>query len=111
MIDLMTTKDIVAELLEEDPRTRDSDDILYLQIIRRNGLSGVSVDHFFQNRKSMGIPPFESVRRARQKVQEENPELCGKNKEQREEAQKAYYEFALTDGGDGHGKKAKIRKS
>jgi hypothetical protein len=42
----------------------------------------------------MGIPPFETVRRARQKAQAENPELKGTKVEARREAEEKYLEFA-----------------
>lgn len=94
MKDIYQVKMTVEEILETKPRTRDDDDLLYLEIIRRAGLSGVSVDHFLQNRSAMGIPPFESVRRSRQKVQAEHPELKGTRVEERKEAEDVYYNFA-----------------
>ena len=87
-------KSDIERLLEAKKELRDDDDLLYLEIIREHGKSGVSVDHFLQNRKSMGIPPFETVRRARQKAQAENPELKGTKVESRREAEEKYLEFA-----------------
>lgn len=94
MNDIYKVKDIVETLLETKPMTRDDDDLLYLEIIRNAGVSGVSVDHFLQNRRAMEIPPFESVRRARQKVQAEHPELKGTRVEERKEAEEVFYDFA-----------------
>lgn len=45
----------------------------------------------------MGVPPFETVRRARQHAQAKNPELAANDTVQqyRRENEAAYYAFAL----------------
>lgn len=95
MSDLYVVKDLVATILDEMPQTRDDDDLLYLEVIKRSGMdTGCSIHHFFINRKNHNIPAFESVRRSRQKVQAEYPELKGNRVEDRKEAEQAYYDFA-----------------
>ena len=90
----------VEDILREYPPSRDDDDLLYLEIIREydESLLGTSVGHFFRNRKTLGIPTFETVRRSRQKIQAENPELKGKRAIEREEAEESYRAFARSDG-------------
>lgn len=82
--ELKKTKAIVENLLRNDPQTRNSDSFLYIRVIETiarvkygNSLSvlSMSVSSFLMNHRSMGFPPFESVRRSRQKIQQENPEL------------------------------------
>ena len=79
MKNILRTSEIVKELLIEDEKTRDSDDYLYLKVCER--INAAALDKplwfFLANRRTFSIPPFESVRRSRQKLQEHNPELCG----------------------------------
>ena len=75
----MRTSKIVRELLEREPRTRSSDDFLYLKVCERFNKSVLDKPFWYviANRKELEVPPFESVRRARQKLQEHHPELAG----------------------------------
>ena len=76
--ELKNTTELVKELLRTQPATRNSDDILYISVCRC--INPIAINLSFADvllkRKEWGIPPFESVRRARQKVQAENPELA-----------------------------------
>lgn len=79
---LNNTKIIVQSLLETDRKTRNSDSYLYLRIIQiiadEKGiyLENISVPFFLENMRELGFPPFETVRRTRQKLQAENPLLA-----------------------------------
>lgn len=63
-------KELVKSELETDPRTRDSDKFLIWKIMIANGIH-IHYDKF------MALPCFESITRARRKIQEQNPELEG----------------------------------
>jgi hypothetical protein len=73
------TSDIVKDILENCPDARNSDDLLYINVCKK--LSPMVCTQPFQTvllmRNELGIPPFESVRRTRQKLQAAYPELCG----------------------------------
>ena len=82
MNDLKTTTQLVKAILEQDERTRNSDSFLYLKVIetvaerKEINLYGISVPMFLVSMKENGFPPFESVRRTRQKVQQHHTELA-----------------------------------
>lgn len=101
---LESTETLVREILEVDEDARNSDNILYLRVLERIAdkkqihLYNFCVPYFFCNMKEYGFPPFETVRRSRQKIQRKFPELRA-NKEvadQREENEEVYREFAKT---------------
>ena len=79
---LNTTKKLVADALEKHPQTRNSDNYLYFIIckgqLEKQGLDieKISLSNALLNRKAFDLPPFESVRRSRQKAQEKNPALA-----------------------------------
>jgi len=83
MDNLKTTTALVKEVLENDKKSRNSDNYLYLQILkiigRDNGIDidSMSIPMFLLNIKEYGFPQFESVRRTRQKLQAAHPELAG----------------------------------
>lgn len=80
---LYQTSKIVKEILENSKRARNSDTYLYLQVLYKVGLikgidvNAMSVTDFLLKRNELGFPCFETVRRARQKIQSEHPELAG----------------------------------
>ena len=82
MNDLKNTTALVKALLEEDKRCRNSDGFLYLKVLsvigKRKGIDidSMSVPYFLLNLHGTAFPPFESVRRARQRIQEHNPHLA-----------------------------------
>ena len=104
MKELNATKQLVTSILERDERARNSDSFLYLRVISyiadKNGidLNRVPVTEFLLNMNTPPIkfPPFESVRRARQKAQAEYPHLaaCDKVAGFRAENQGEYLAFA-----------------
>lgn len=83
MDDLKTTAGLVKDILEKEPKARNSDNYLYLRVLqiigKRNGIDidNMSVIRFFLELKKLGFPAFESVRRTRQKLQHDIPELVG----------------------------------
>ena len=105
MTDLKTTKALVKSILEHDTQCRNSDSLLYLKVLsivaKRKGidLEAVSVPFFLLNLQGTEFPPFESVRRSRQKIQEKCPDLaaCETVKEYRAEQETMYLEFARSE--------------
>lgn len=77
--ELRTTTKLVKEVLTDYPATRNSDDLLYIKVCEC--INPISVCMTFKDmllkRKDWQLPAFETVRRTRQKVQSENPELAG----------------------------------
>ena len=84
IINLRTTKALVKTILEEDQRARNSDNYLYSKVIEYIAeqkqlcppLSDIDILHYLLHMKDYGFPPFESVRRTRQKLQAAFPELA-----------------------------------
>lgn len=88
----------VREALACNPATRNSDSYLYYVIcnakLKANGydISKVTLADALLNREELGLPIYESVRRARQKVQASNPDLAGTDEV---EAMRAIHEEAF----------------
>lgn len=102
-MELKKIKDLVIETLKQGETFRENDDQLYYAIIVKimpeteSGLIGdMPIRSFFTNRKKLGLPSFESVRRSRQKAMEEHPELkpCEKVQEGRRKAEEKFYDFS-----------------
>ena len=97
-MELKTVKKMVEKLLKENLILRGDDDLLFCEICRqiKPETQSMSVCEFFLMRKKMGLPSFESVRRSRQKVQEEHPELkpCERVQESRKRQEEKFYNFA-----------------
>ena len=104
---LKDTTALVRSILEKDKNCRNSDSFLYLKVLtilaNHKGivLDGMTVPYFLTNLHGTAFPPFESVRRARQKLQEKNPHLaaCEEVAGFRAENEAAYREYALSDCG------------
>lgn len=102
MKDLKSTKALVQIILEQDEKARNSDSYLYFRIINTIAsnncidLTKIPVTEFLLNMNLFPFPPFESVRRTRQKVQAECPWLaaCKRVEEARIENEQTYREFA-----------------
>ena len=75
-----TTK-LVKDILQKDERTRNSDSFLYFRVIdtvstaKGLDITKIPVTVYLLKMNEWGFPPFESVRRARQKLQRAFPEL------------------------------------
>jgi len=84
---LKSTAGIVRHILEEQPKTRNSDSLLYLKVLEHVAthneecpdLKRMTVPDFLLNMSEYGFPPFESVRRNRQLVQAKRPDLAASN--------------------------------
>ena len=80
-MNLKKTSDLVHELLINEPACRNSDNILYWRVLQTLGsrkgidVEKMSVPALLFHMKDYGIPPIESVGRARRKIQEQNPEF------------------------------------
>lgn len=104
MNNLKTVSGLVKQILEEDCLSRNSDNQLYLNVLKfyaeRKGisLSSMSVPLFLQEIEKKTFPCFETVRRSRQKVQETYPELGASEKIRslRSKNEKCYREFATS---------------
>ena len=81
--ELRTTTELVKEVLESQPKARNSDNFLYYWVCtiigKRNGIDieHMSMPRFFLHLSEYGFPAFETVRRTRQKLQATYPELAG----------------------------------
>jgi hypothetical protein len=83
MNEIKSVAKLVEKVLINHPEARNSDNYLYYvichDILAKIGLNidKLSLTNALLNRKVFGLPPFETVRRTRQKVQEHHPELRG----------------------------------
>ena len=102
MKDLKSTKALVKSILEADEKARNSDSYLYLKVIKHIAvnygidLHQITIIDFLLNLVGSVFPPFESVRRARQKLQEKFPHLAADPVIElfRAENEEVYREFA-----------------
>ena len=105
MNNLKNTTALVKSILEQDKQCRNSDSFLYLKVLRvlakeKNiTLEFMSIPDFLANYHGTQLPPFESVRRARQKLQAAHPELaaCEKVQEARMENEAEYFRYATSE--------------
>lgn len=96
MKNIKRTSDLVKTILKEEPKARDSFSHLYYMICLKNNpkVLGMTFAQVLMNMKDLKLPPFESVRRSRQKLQAAYPELAGSDEV---EAQKAVNEAIVRD--------------
>lgn len=82
MKNIKKTTALVKAILEQSKQARNSDSVLYLKVLLTVGeqkgidVESMSIPFFLVNLREYGFPPFESVRRARQKIQALHPELA-----------------------------------
>ena len=76
-MNLKRTTDLVKHLLQAVPYTRSNDDILYYEVCKARCKNCLQVPFgiVISNRTAYNLPSYESVSRARRKVQECSPEL------------------------------------
>ena len=104
--ELKNTKALVKHILEEDQKARNSDSYLYLKVIehiaeqRGFNLWDLKVPYFLKYMAVYGFPAFETVRRTRQKLQAEYPELSASRKvaAERDKNEEAFRDFAREGG-------------
>lgn len=87
------THNIVLNLLQNFPALRDNDDLLYAEVIESRGFGSFPASELMKKRSTLNLPPYETVRRARAKIQSEHPELRGKNYGKRREAEDIYLDY------------------
>lgn len=106
MKELLTTSRRVKEALKSSDRARKSDNWLYYMICKEIlAESGINIDTVsftdgLLNRYELDLPNFETVRRARQKIQAESPTLCADEATTaiRKEREEVFREFAVKKG-------------
>jgi hypothetical protein len=99
---LITISNLVKTILETNPQTRNSDSLLYLKVLEHVAiqkgldLSTFSVPYFLIHMNLYNFPCFESVRRTRQKIQNQYPELkgCEAVQEARAENEQIFRQYA-----------------
>jgi hypothetical protein len=101
MDDLNTTTKIVKHILNTEPHTRNSDSFLYLRVLEyiadQQGLMfpAMTVQYFLTNLSDLPFPGFETVRRTRQKLQADYPDLAANTsvKAMRAEKEQEYLNY------------------
>ncbi len=80
--ELNRTNDIVKQLLINDPKTRNSDNHLYCCVVKTICPDALCKPFWevVEHQNQFGLPCFETVRRTRQKIQAENPDLKASTK-------------------------------
>lgn len=90
---------LVKKALERNKSAREDDNLLYIEIISQINPELVNRDFLktFINARKLGLPAFESVSRARRKLQAKNEELRGssENQKAREERELEMFEYSL----------------
>lgn len=105
MYNLKDTTALVKSILEQHEECRSSDSFLYLKVLRviakekHISLEFMTILDFLANYHGKAFPPFESVRRARQKLQATYSDLaaCQKVQEARMENEAEYHNYALSE--------------
>ena len=95
------TKEIVEKILNEKPETRDSDALLFIEVIRSIDPEAVNLPIYKLMPRCTDegdLPPFETMRRTRQKIQEQNPNLRGSKEVESYRAYKEhkFFDFAIS---------------
>ena len=78
MNNLRNMTELVRIVLEQQPETRSSDNLLYIEVLRRctnQKVLDMPVWMFYQNQREWQLPSIETVGRCRRKAQQENPHL------------------------------------
>ena len=91
---------LVEKVLREYPDTRNDDFVLIYRVYKEINEEVVIRELFLQimlYHKEYGFPPFESVSRARRKLQNTYPELCSNEKIQklRDKEESVYIDYAI----------------
>lgn len=102
MDNLTKLSELVHKALVKNERARNSDTYLYYIVcnekLKGNGhdIAKITFADSLLRRDELGLPLFESVRRTRQKIQHDNPELAGSREVEafRAENEKEFREYA-----------------
>ena len=101
MKDLLKLEDIVREILTNDEKTRENDDLLFMKVCEQ--LNGNVLNHSFgavlQDFNRYGLPKYASVGRARRKLQAACPELRPKKEVEKFRSERAvdFMNYARTE--------------
>lgn len=99
MAKLQKVEEIVERVLDRLPVTRDDDFLLIYNVYKYLNEETAYMDfrRLMRDHKVLGLPSFESITRARRKIQSENPELGAskKAKEVRKDEERAFKSYAL----------------
>lgn len=96
MAKLYEVQELVYRALVDNPTTRSDDFILILEVLSNYCDKGITLEGVIRNHKELGIPSFETITRARRKIQETHKELIDeKAKKVRKEEEKDFKEYAL----------------
>ena len=93
---LISLEKTVEEILQKEPLAREDDCYLIFKVVQRTNpeLAGATFANVMFNAKTKGIS-FESITRARRKVQRKHPELVHKETEEARQAEQIeYMEYA-----------------
>lgn len=102
MDNLTKLSELVYDILVKNEKARNSDTYLYYIVcnekLTSNGqdISKITLADSLLRREELGLPPFESVRRTRQKIQHDNQELAGSKEVEafRSKNEKEYRQYA-----------------
>lgn len=96
--EIRTTQEVVKEVMEQDRNARNSDDYLIYAVCKRINpvCTGMPFETVVRNRKNLGLPVFETIRRTAQKLRAAHPELAGdaEVEKQRKENEQTFREYA-----------------
>lgn len=84
--------EIVKRILEEHPEARDDDFKVIGYVVKKMSPDAMKLNfgQVLWNHNKLGLPNFETIRRTRQKLQQDNPELRGNVYKERMEKQMEY---------------------
>lgn len=97
---LRNMTELVKTIMEQQPETRSSDNLLYIEVLKRTTSQNVlnmPVWLFYQNLTEWQLPSIETVGRCRRKAQQENPHLKAKPEVEdfRYDRETEFIEFAV----------------
>ena len=97
---LRNLTELVKTIMEQQPETRSSDNLLYIEVLKRTTSQNVlnmPVWLFYQNLTEWHLPSIETVGRCRRKAQQENPHLKAKPEVEgfRYDRETEFIEFAV----------------
>ncbi|CDA90568.1 uncharacterized protein BN553_01561 [Firmicutes bacterium CAG:238] len=97
---LRNMTELVKTIMEQQPETRSSDSLLYIEVLKRTTSQNVlnmPVWLFYQNLTEWQLPSIETVGRCRRKAQQENPHLKAKPEVEdfRYDRETEFIEFAV----------------
>ncbi len=90
---------LVKKSLERNKSAREDDNLLYIEVISQINPELINTNFLktFINAKKIGLPAFESISRARRKLQAKNENLRGslENQKARKERELDMFEYSL----------------